>query len=206
MSAQSHTAQDDLSFMRGLVEAGDNASRTFGEIYLAAGLIYGAQMLLHAGQLLGLLSVRPLAALAIGLGPTVIFLAVLTWLLWRRRRVRPAPVVERAVAAVFQSVGLANLALVAVIGAVAWRHHSLAIWLIYPCSVFVLQGVAWMVAFALRRRAWLAWVGLGWMAAGVAMGLAVDSLAYFILIGGVAFLLLMVAPGATMIRLARTAA
>jgi hypothetical protein len=192
--------------MRALVEAGDNASRPLGEIYLAAGLIYGAQMLLHAGQLLGLLSVRPLAALAIGLGPTLVFLAVLTWILARHRRARPAAVVERAVAAVFQAVGLANLALIAIIGAVAWRHHSVAIWLIYPCSVFVLQGVAWMVAFALRRRAWLAWVGLGWMAAGIAMGLSVDSPGYFILIGGAAFLLLMVAPGAVMIRLARTSA
>src|ERR1700674_5006241 len=97
MSAQTHSAQDDLSFMRALVEAGDNAWRPFGEIYLAAGLVYGAQMLLPAGQLLGLLSGRPLAALAIGLGPTVVFVAVLTWILARHRRSRPPAVVERAV-------------------------------------------------------------------------------------------------------------
>ena len=38
----------------------------------------------------------------------------------------------------------------AVIGSVAWRHHSWAIWLIYPCAVFVLQGAADKL-LALRR-------------------------------------------------------
>jgi len=35
------------------------------------------------------------------------------------------------------------------------RLHSLTVWLIYPCTVCVLQGAAWSVAFVLRRRPWL---------------------------------------------------
>ncbi len=54
MTADSHSARDDLAFLRTLVEAGDTYYRPFGEAYFAAGLIYGAQMLMHAGQALGL--------------------------------------------------------------------------------------------------------------------------------------------------------
>ncbi len=53
MSVDAHTARDDLAFLRALAEAGDDGQRQFGRVYLAAGLIYGAQMLAHAAQALG---------------------------------------------------------------------------------------------------------------------------------------------------------
>jgi hypothetical protein len=108
------TAQDDLAFMRALVETNGGFQRSFGEAYFAAGLCYGVQMLLHAIQMLGWIG-DGAVGLAIGLGPTVVFIALLTWIIARGSR-QPTGhgVVSRAVGAMFGAVGAANLALIAV--------------------------------------------------------------------------------------------
>jgi hypothetical protein len=94
----------------------------------------------------------------------------------------------------------------AVIGSVALRQHSLTTWLIYPCVVFVMQGAAWLVASALRKRAWLGLVGIGWFVAAVAMSLVVEQPVRFALAASIALLVLMVIPGAFLMRLARKSA
>jgi hypothetical protein len=72
--------------------------------------------------------------------------------------------------------------------------------------VFVLQGAAWLVSCALRKRAWQGLVGVGWFAAAIGMALCIGSLAQYAVIAGVSMLVLMVAPGAVMMRLARRSA
>ncbi|MGH6986588.1 MAG: hypothetical protein ACRED9_07105 [Caulobacteraceae bacterium] len=101
---------------------------------------------------------------------------------------------------------MANLALVAVIGSVALKLHSFQVWLIYPCAVFIIQGAAWLVFYNQMRRAWFALVAAGWMAAGVGMGLAIDSISLYALIAGLSFLLLMALPGWVILRSARKSA
>lgn len=199
------SAQDDLAFMRSLVETNGGFQRSFGEAYFAAGLCYGVQMLLHAAQLVGWIGDGPIG-LVIGLGPTVVFLALLTWIIVRgRREPTGGSVVSRAVGAVFGAVGVANLALIAVIGSVAWREQSLTIWLIYPCVVLIVQGMAWMVVYALRRRAWYGGVAVGWFVTGVAMALAIGSPPAFIAVGGAGFIAFMLVPGWVMMRRPRVA-
>jgi hypothetical protein len=193
------TAREDLAFLRTLLDKGDGRS-AFGEGYFAAGLIYGAQMLLHGAQALGWLPPSGLLALVVGLGPTLIFLPVLAWITWRHRSERAATT-GRAIGAVFGAVGTANLALVAAIGAVAWREHSLTTWLIYPCAVFILQGAAWLVASVLRRRPWMLAVAGGWMAAGVVMAFCVGSFGAYILVAGLGIWVCMALPGWTIMRL-----
>jgi hypothetical protein len=199
------SAQDDLAFMRALVETNGGFQRSFGEAYFAAGLCYGVQMLLHAIQMLGWIG-DGAVGLAIGLGPTVVFIALLTWIIARGSR-QPTGhgVVSRAVGAMFGAVGAANLALIAVIGSVAWREQSLTIWLIYPCVVLILQGMAWMVVYALRRRAWYGVVAVGWFVTGVGMALAIHNAAAFIAIGGAGFIAFMLVPGWVMMRQPATA-
>jgi hypothetical protein len=203
MSTTPQTAQDDLAFMRSLIKSGDGFNNAFGEAYFAAGVCYFVQMLLSAGQLMAWLPTAQVWYLAIGLGPTVVFLPILAWIIWRGRRAAPTGVVGKTIAAVFGAAGLANLALVAVIGSVAARQHSATTWLIYPCAVFVIQGAAWMVAYALRHRFWLALVGAGWFATAIAMALNIEAMPWFILWAGLGMLLFMAVPGAVMIRLAR---
>lgn len=201
MTTDSQSARDDLAFLRTLI--GDDESiqmRSFGEAYLAAGLIYGGQMLLHAAQALGFLPGSGVAALAIGLGPTVLFVPVLAWIIARSRKRPVRGTVGRAVTGMFGVVGMANLALIAVIGSVAWREGSVMTWLIYPCAVFVLQGAAWLFAFMMRRRPWLLWVALGWFACAVAMALTVTMTGTFILFAGLGLWLCMALPGWIMLR------
>ena len=201
MNADAQSARDDLAFLRALV--GDDEQRTqrnFGEVYFVSGLIYGGQMILHAVQALGLLRQDGLTSLAIGLGPTLVFVPVLLWLIWRQRSERPSGTVGRAVAGVFGVIGLANLVLIVVIGSIAWREQSIATWLIYPCSVFVLQGAAWLFAFMMRRQTWTALVAAGWFASAVAMALSVMAMGYFILFAGLGLWLCMALPGWAMMR------
>ena len=74
-------------------------------------------------------------------------------------------------------IGLSNLALIAVNGAVALREKSFTIWLIYPCTVFILQGAAWLTMFVLRRRAWIGAIAALWFTCALGMGWNVTDLA-----------------------------
>jgi hypothetical protein len=199
MSAKMTSVEEDLAFMRALVQPDDAFQRTFGQSYFAAGLCYSVQMLLHGLQTLGWGQQAPVA-MAIGLGPTVIFLAMLAWILGRSRNRRPVGTVGKAVGAVFGAVGIANLFLIVVIGSLAWREQSLTIWLIYPCVVMVLQGAAWMVAYTLRRRAWLGLVAFGWFFTGIAMAFAIGSGLAFIAAAGIGMFAFMLVPGAVLMR------
>jgi hypothetical protein len=200
-------ARDDLAFMRSLVAAGSDSQKTFGQLYTAGGLCYGTQMLLHGGQALGLIDTANTAlSLAIGLGPTVVFLVILIWILSRPKAQQSPTAVNRAVGAVFGSVGLTNLAFVVIFGSLAWRWHSAATWLIYPCVVMVLQGMAWMVAGMLRRRAWMGVVAGGWFATGIGMALSIDTLGFYIVIAGVGMIAFMLTPGLVMMRQTGSAA
>jgi len=210
MNTDAQTAQSDLAFLRSLVEAGDESWRPFGEGYLAAGLIYGAQMLMHAAQLPGWLPQAGAPALIIGLGPTLVFFAALSWIIARHKTAGPGGIsgggaIAKSIGAVFAVAGLSNLVLVAVIGSVAWREHSFAIWLIYPCAVFILQGAAWLVAFVLRRRTWHGLVALGWFGTAIAMGLSIETAPLFILFAGLGLFACMALPGAVLLGLSRKA-
>lgn len=194
------TARDDLAFMRALVQPSDTWLKQFGETYSAAGLCYCVQMLLHGGQFLGLAPGRGPVALAIGFGPTVVFLALLVWIIRRNGAQPGGGATARAVGSVFGAVGLTNLALVLIIGSVAWRWHSISTWLIYPCVVMVLQGLAWLVAFMLRRQRWLLVVAVGWFATGLAMAAFIDAPAGFVISAGVGMFAFMLVPGLYMLR------
>lgn len=198
--SSTQTAQDDLAFLRALVQSGGGLQKPFGEIYLAGGLCYGAQLLLSMLNSGALWPVTPAASLAIGFGPTVVFCAILALILWRNRAMSPPTGQNKAIAQVFRCLGLTNLAFVVVIGAAAWREASFATWLIYPCCVFVLQGAAWMIAHTLRRRAWMLLVALGWFASGAAMAMFIDDIGAYILFAGAGLMLCMALPGWLLIR------
>jgi hypothetical protein len=195
------SARDDLAFLRGLVGDDGRPLQTFGQAYFVAGLIYGGQMLLHAAQTLGYIPWDPATTLAISFGPTVVFLAILTWIvIASRRNQEGAGTTSRAVSGLFGVMGNANLVLAAVIGAVAWREHSATTWLIYPCAVFVLQGAAWFFAYMMRRKVWHLIVALGWFACAIAMSLTVTAIGWYILFAGLGLWLCMALPGYAMLR------
>lgn len=199
------SARDDLAFIKALVAPDDGWQQQFGRIYFAAGVCYSIQMLLHVGQLLGRVSTAPVPSLIIGWGPTVVFAAIMAWIILRDRP-RHVGGASRAVGTVFASVGLANVALCISLGSIALRLHSQTIWLIYPVVVMVLQGMAWLVAFQMRRRAWVGLVALGWFAAGIGMAVFIDNMVGFLAFGALGVFGCMAIPGFHMMRQPHSAA
>jgi hypothetical protein len=195
----SDALREDLSFLRSLVEGGQDWQRPFGRVYFAAGLCYGVQMLMHGAQLLGVLPTAGWSAIAVGFGPTGVFLALLTILI-RLNGPMIGSAVAKAVGSVFGAVGICNLVLAAVIATVAWREQSLTIWLIFPCVVMALQGLAWLTAWQLRRRAWLLVVAAGWFATSLAMAISIENIAGYVIAAGVGMFGFMLVPGAVMMR------
>jgi uncharacterized protein (DUF1684 family) len=63
-----------------------------------------------------------------------------------------------------------------------------------------LQGMAWMVAWSLRRRGWMGLVALGWFATAIGMALSIPSMAGYIAVLGAGTVLFMLIPGALMMR------
>jgi hypothetical protein len=205
MTSDIQSARDDLAFLRALVGEGSDTvqTRALGAGYFWGGLLYGGQMLLHTAQGLGFIPGTGLAALAVGFGPTLVFIPVMVWIIAKNRSSESAGVVGRAVGRVFGAVGLANLVLVAIFATVAIRKHSLEIWLIYPCTVFVLQGTAWLFAFMMRRQVWHGIVALGWFACALGMGFTIGTPAFYVLFAGIGLWLFMALPGFILMRHAR---
>ena len=108
MSAKSakprlHSAEDDLAFMRSIVEGSGRPPMTLAICYLAGGLLYGLQCLFHVGQATGLIDWPDLANLAfvdpgslgaakLGVLSASLIAAVLglTWGVWSIRRAASA--------------------------------------------------------------------------------------------------------------------
>jgi hypothetical protein len=193
-------AREDLAFIRALVAPEDHWQRQFGKLYAIAGACYSVQMLLHIGQFAGITPNDGLGAQLIGWGPTVVFLAILIWVVRRDGHHRRSGTTSRAVGAVFAAVGMTNLALCLTIGSIALRLHSVTLWLIYPCVVMILQGLAWMVAFMLRRRGWLGLVALGWFGVGVAMAIFIDNMVGYVAAATVGIVCFMLIPGLYLVR------
>jgi len=127
-NSDTQAIRDDLAFLRGLVQRGDDFLRSLGRVYFAAGVCYLAQTLLGMGQGLGWITTDsgPINLL-IGIGPTAVFIIALVVIL-RLSRAKPAHgQVTRTIGAVFGAVGLSNLVLVWVIGSAALREKSLTI-------------------------------------------------------------------------------
>lgn len=200
------TAREDLAFLRGLVRPDEGWQRAFGRIYAAGGACYGAQMIGHGLQQFGVIPGGGPTGLFVGAAPTVVFLALTIWFRSKGGPEAGGGVTSRAVGSMFGALGLANVFLIAIFATAAFREHNFKIWLLYPCVVLVMQGAAWLVAYALHRRAWFLLVAVGWLVIGLAMGLAIEDVGWYVLIGGIGFFAFMFAPGVAMIRQTQAAA
>lgn len=190
------SARDDLAYLRGLVSGGGAMHATIGEAFFWAGLLYGGQCIAHWLQTLELAPSTGLGALAIAFGPTIVFCAILTWIIWKQRHAKTTGVASRALGAVFQGAGLANLVMAFVFAYGATKAESFGLWLYHPIVVCMFQGVAWFVAWVILRRAWLGFAAVGWFATTVALGVAVYAdIGLYLLILGVALIVLMALPG-----------
>jgi hypothetical protein len=206
MNDKLKTAQDDLAFLRGLAEGGAERGGlgvAGGALYGSAGLIYGLECLGHFGQAAGALRLSVSGNLLLGFAPTVIFVILMVIVIVVDRKKPTTGVANRAVNSAFAGTGIANLALVVIFASAASRNHDFRYWLFHPAVVFVLQGAVWYVIYMLRKRAWMALVSLGWLVAGVSMGLLIDRPEFYLLIASLGLFALMMVPGFWMMRQAQ---
>ena len=214
MSAKSakprlHSAEDDLAFMRSIVEGGGRTPMTLAVCYLAGGLLYGLQCLFHVGQATGLIRWPDLANLVFVVGISATFLSILTWAILRDRRdgsTNRGPTATRSLNAAFSATGMANTAVIIVFGVGAWRDQDFAIWLYYAAIVFALQAAAWYMAWTLKRKGWMLATALGGWITAVALGVLVREPFLYLGVCTVALFLLFALPGWILFRDARAKA
>lgn len=205
MTAELEQARDDLAFMRSLVSGGERFQANAGKLFMWAGVLYGLQCVGQWLDYTGAVNLPPLSQLVLGFGPTAIFLVIIGTVIWKERKAPKGGPTTRALTAVFQGAGLANLVLAFVFAYGAHKAQSVTVWLYHPVVVCMFQGVAWYVAWTIRRRAWVGLVSLGWFAVTIALGVMIDDAGAFLLTIAVALFLLMALPGYAMMRIAQQA-
>lgn len=201
-----HSPEDDLAFMRSIVQGDGRPSMTLAICYLAGGLLYGVQCLYHVGQVIGVVRWPDWANLAFVVGITVAFLCVLTWAILKDRKdgmTNRGTLASRTLNAAFSSAGMANAAVVIIFAVGAVRDQDFAIWLYYAAIVFALQAAAWLMAWTLRKKLWMLITALGGWATAVALGLLVRDPVLYLYVCTVALFLFFALPGWIMFRAAR---
>lgn len=201
MSQDVKSVQDDLAFVRSLIEETTPGFRTFGVIYMAAGLLYGAQCLVAAMQQSGMIDLSGIAQMISSVVPTVLFLIVCLISAWKdRANSFGTGVARRAVGAAFAGAGLANLVLAMVFGWIAWQKGDLNIWLFFPVVVCALQGAIWYAAAIIRRRLWMGIAAAGWFVSAAGLGLLLGYTSLYLWGLSAILFCLMAIPGYVMQR------
>ena len=185
------------------LKAAASQQRGTGAGVVAGGLLYGLSVSSSVRRRTdGCNLSDTLANHVFSAGITVVFLIALTWITWTQSSASEGGVVARALEAAFARRRHRDACDAVRVRTIAFARRVITIWLLYPCAVFALQGAAWMVAWRLRRRAWLGVVAFGWMLSAVALSSTIGSPLYP-LVAGIALVLFMAVPGAVMMRPAR---
>lgn len=204
-----HSPEDDLAFMRSIVEGGGRPPMTMAICFLAGGLLYGLQCLFHVGQIVGVIRWPDLANLIFVIAITGAFLVVLTWAILRDRRDaalgQRGPMSTRAMNAALSGAGMANAAVIIVFGFGAARDQDFATWLYYPAIIFVLQSAAWYMVWSLKKKGWMLATSLGQWVTAVALGLLVREPVLYLGVCTAALFLLFAGPGWMLYRDAKRA-
>ncbi len=203
MTDPAESARDDLAFVRALVNEGGAMQVSLGQALFAGGLCYGTQCLLQWSIFVSGWRAPDAVHLTVGFLPTVIFLGFVVWMVRRDGTAAPHGMATRALNAAFGSSGLAAMTTAAIFGYLAWREQNFGIWLFHPLMICVVQGAVWYIAFAIRRRGWLGLVSIGWFATAMLAAVSLHRIDLFLLLIGLALLLLMALPGWVLMRNAR---
>jgi hypothetical protein len=93
--------------------------------------------------------------------------------------------------------------MVGVFAYAAITEKSILIWLLYPVVICAFLGAVWYVAYMIRRKLWLVGVSAGWFVTTVALGLLIRQTQTYLLILGIALIILMGGSGWIMMALDR---
>ena len=203
MTEQDEDVHKDLAFLRSLVSEGPKAQGAAGIVFLTAGLAYGIDCLAYWAQSAFGWPQTALMAWSLILFPIVVSVPVIIYVTWQSRKNGQQGVATRALNAAYGSAGLANLVIAIVFGYVASTQKSMLIWLLYPVVICAFLGAVWYVAYMIRRKLWLVGVSIGWFITTVALGLLIRQTQTYLLVLGIALIVLMGGAGWAMISLDR---
>ncbi len=203
MTKDGEDAHKDLAFLRALVSEGPKSQGAAGIIFLTAGLAYGADCLAYWAQMAFGILQGPGMGWVLILFPIVVSVPVIAYVSWQSRKSGEQGVATRALNAAYGSAGLANLAIAIVFGYVASSQKSMLIWLLYPVVICAFLGAVWYVAYMIRRKLWLIGISIGWFITTVALGLLIRQTQTYLLVLGIALIVLMGGAGWTMTSLHR---
>lgn len=203
MTNDGEDVHKDLAFLRALVSEGPKAQGAAGIVFLTAGLAYGVDCLAYWAQGAFGWPQTPLMAWTLILFPIVVSVPVIIYVTWQSRKAGQQGVATRALNAAYGSAGLANLAIAIVFGYVANSQKSMLIWLLYPVVICAFLGAVWYVAYMIRRKLWLVGVSAGWFVTTVALGLLIRQTQAYLLVLGIALIVLMGGSGWAMVSLDR---
>jgi hypothetical protein len=197
--------REDIAFVRALVEQGASGPLFGGSFLLAAGLIYSAAsfaawwVITHEPS-----KIVPASAWIWG-GALTSHMAIGTILGIRLRSVRGAVVnrQNRAFAWTWNAVGLAIMTCLASFFLSAWLAHKPEVFSGYPTVILALYGVGWMVTAATSKARWTWAVALLSFLFALLSGAFAGSV-HLPLLFALALLVLLAAPGAILIRQARS--
>jgi hypothetical protein len=198
------TAREDIAFMRALVEEGARGPLFGGSILLATGLIYSVA----SAAVWVVLTRAPREA-----GPSMPWIwgsallaqfLIMAVLITRIRRGRTAPTRSNLVfARVWNGVGLAIMSCLASFTLTAWTSHRPEVFAAFPAVILALYGVGWMVTASSSTARWTWAVALLSFAFAVVSGAFAGSVNLPLLFA-LALLVLLAAPGAILIKQARS--
>ncbi len=208
-SSVPQSVQDDLAFLRGLVDEDWRPGLWgFGAFYLAIGLVLIVHMAI-SGLLAGLQELIGYIVLYALFGVATFAIGARSRRLFGTRfsahDVKGGGVKGRAGASALGAAFLAHLALLIAFAIAAVRNDAPILMELSPLALFVLQGVAWIVVHAMRRARWQILEAWAWLLAAVGCAPFVGTPWLGVAIAVVAFAL-MVVPGLYMMRAARAPA
>lgn len=201
MTDTTHTAEENLAFLRRLAHAGQEAPLMAGPYLVAGGAWFGAASLVQWPLLRNLIGLSFGQATFAWLVAAVGF-AVHLALLIRRDRHRVENAANRVVNAAWMGVGLGIFAFWLGVAAMAWQRSDGFVMNTIILQVLTVYGIAWIIAAAAT--------GQGWMKANAFFALlTVPVLGAFVgtgheyLVYAIALVLTAVVPGVRLSRLAR---
>lgn len=204
MSETDKIAENDLRYLRQVLEERPRGLRSGGLIYASAGFLFGAHCLIAAmryGGLTGASSLPVVASLVFAIGAFVTILCILLW--QDRDHPHGKGVASRAVSAAFAGAGIANVALVVVFMVLTIRRQDYSLWLLHPIFLAALQGVAWYAMAVIQRSFKIGLIAAGWFGSAVLLGFVMSNLLTYLLLLSLSLIFLMGVPGLVLMRMAR---
>lgn len=201
MSDPTQTLKDDLAFLRELTREDGAGFAREGTIMVLVGVIFGLIGLVYWTIFRGWAHPPvwfPQWLWAAGL---LVFFAVGHAL--TRRLPAPTGAAARAMAAAWSGIGVSLTAagLGLVFGGLRLHQPTLVLQ-VFPILLFTLYGAGWGVAYAVKRKAWFAWIVLGCFLAALGSGALMGSPDQWLVLA-LGLFAFVAAPGAVIVRQAR---